>query len=62
MKLDKSVYDESLEEILSEVTEKNNIHIKNIGKILSYNGINNVKNINDVTIILKEHGVNILKG
>lgn len=55
-------FKQSLTEVFEEVSEDKKIHIKTIGKILLCNGINNIKNINNISEILKDNGVNILKG
>lgn len=62
MQLSNPQLNESLEEILLEVTENNNIHIKNVGGILKDNGVNNIKNITEITSILREKGITVLKG
>jgi len=62
MQEQKSDFTRSLEETLSEVTESNNIHIKVVGRILLDNGINNVKNINEMSTVLRDKGINIIKG
>jgi hypothetical protein len=54
-------FKESLDEALQEVTS-NKVHIKTVGKILLNHGINNMKNIQNMSIILRKKGIDIIKG